>query len=133
MNMKRKDSHITEYLIIRGLIGATILFQCGCSTAQKRPVFDNGAQTEENQKVLKTLRERVETLDHKVNILNAEIDAMRLGLDLLAQNKGKHPTFITRSPLDIGTPIGTTTTRDDPEAGFVNDEAVQSFRKSVLL
>ncbi len=101
-------------------------------------------ENEETQKLLTNLAEKLEAVDSKLALLNDKVDITRQHIDQLAKEEAKaanekvsvQPEIQTATIDDNikgGTLVQAKTSDSDPEAGFLNDDAIQSYRKSLLL
>lgn len=80
---------------------------------------------------------REEELEHQVKMLNAKVEVLEARLSVLpleSEGKRLRGTPVNAHPADGGgTRVKTAPVPTDPEAGFVNDEAVQIFRRAMVL
>ncbi|OFZ83041.1 MAG: hypothetical protein A2603_03380 [Bdellovibrionales bacterium RIFOXYD1_FULL_55_31] len=112
----------------------------GCaSTATKAP-SSNDSESVQNQIVelrllLTTLTNKVEELEGKLSAVNGKIET--------SQSSTRVPEPVAPKPTTVGiqphpsersgSNVSIPPSPHDPEAGFVNDEAVQSYRKAMIL
>ena len=90
---------------------------------------------EETQKLVTELSLRVFALDNKLSTLNEKLESTRLSMESLSKKQQDAQTvaIVAHPTQEQGKPLEPTPALDDPETGFENDDAVQSFRRSLLL
>ncbi len=132
MNIKK-----TSLLNLKLIFITLFPIVCSCSTAEFKSNKPNSSHstTEDPQKLLIELSNRVQALESKLASLDDKINATRPLPDFASNTKQKSsPTeVITHPAADLGTPIITPPLPHDPEIGFIHDDAVESYRKSMIL
>src|SRR4051794_35674530 len=120
VNMKKN-------LPVKFLLISVLLISCGCSTAGTKSAKHDpklASEPEDVRKLVADLNTRMQTLENKISDLS----------DHLADTqKTKTSGVISHPSTGFGTTVGTPLASHDPEYGFVNDVAVQSFRKAMIL
>jgi len=92
------------------------------------------SKTEELQKTIDALNLRIESLETKLSSVNDKFEASKAALDQALSGQGTRNTEVNPHPAEkFGTGIAAAPVSNDPEAGFINDEAVQSYRKAMIL
>ncbi len=110
-----------------------------CATPQAVPQEQKTRPPESTEinKLLLELNERVQSLETKVVSVNEKLDLTRLAMDRLAAEKAIQPTEVAEikehPAQNSGSRAEPSLAFEDPEFGFVNDGAVQIFRKAMIL
>lgn len=117
------------------VLGASILG--GCS---HMPLFQEDDTSPEAKDIaalratLTTLTTKIESLEGKLASMNDKVNSTKTSIDNLLNVKPVKTSAILSEPTDkTGTPIEPQLVRNDPEAGFVNDSAIQSYRQALVL
>lgn len=77
---------------------------------------------------------RLDALESKMSAMNDKLDATRVSLDnFLAAHQPKATGTPMVAADTVGTSVATAPVSNDSEAGFVNDDAVQQYRKAEVL
>ena len=94
----------------------------------KAPTKTDATDTKDDmQKLLSDLTERVRSLDSRLGNLTEKLDS------LTKKQETQLSPIITHPSEYSGKPVNHLASINDPLAGFVNNEAVQIFRNSLLL
>jgi len=106
----------------------------GCAAASKKDDSALQSQVTELKSTIATLNSRIDSMDSKLSALNTKgTEAAKSTEPKAAVQKAK-PTAVTSHPADgVGAEVPTVASERDPDAGFVNDEAVRSYRKAMIL
>ena len=140
MNIIRNQKKI---LIKTPLISLVWILASGaCSSAETKPTQTNGSETAQTTSaestkllnLLNNINDRIQALESKLTSLNDKIDSTRLTLDHMNHaQKVKAAEVIANQSETAGIPARPTPAPSDPEGGFINDDAVQNFRKSMII
>jgi tol-pal system protein YbgF len=76
---------------------------------------------------------KIKTMDARLAALNEKIDAQRSVIDNFISSQQAHQGVHPRVQDSAGIPIGAPVASSDPAAGFTSDEAVQRYRKAMVL
>jgi tol-pal system protein YbgF len=113
-------------------LALAFLSLAACSSAAKKPTVDP------QQQEIAQLRNQVASLTGQIETLESKLAAMtekaeRTG-PAITNAKPAQPAPVTGHAGDArGVPIEAEATENDPEAGFVNDAAVTSYRQAMIL
>ncbi len=136
--------------LIVSLSSIQLFLLAGCSTfSSSTPASDpsipaaNSAPKEavpsesaELHKIISELNGRFQILETKLISINDKLDSTRQTLDrLTAEQKNKAPNaegMVNQPSAEAGTPVEPSISVNDPEYGFINDSAVQLFRKALI-
>jgi TolA-binding protein len=113
-----KGRRIELLIAVVAFLGAA-----GCSTAQSR-----GQQQE-----VAALKQQVSDLQAQVVALSPRLDSMESKLVALTPQPPKMAGVTAHPSEGIGRTISPPPSIGDPEPGFMNDEAVQDYRRGMLL
>jgi TolA-binding protein len=103
-----------------------------CSSGGMRPEDD--ARQNDTQRTLESVSSRLEAMEAKMSTMNDKFDSTRLQVDHLMSAQRAKPTAVVPHPShSYGTNVTPTPVSADPEAGFLNDEAVQAYRQAMML
>lgn len=95
---------------------------------------DAGKRVEDLQKTVVGLNERLDQLEAKITGFNDKLEAARVTVEHLVQVQRAKPVMVSSHPADVyGIEPGSKSLKVDPDAGFVNDEPVQAYRKAMML
>ncbi|MDR3606732.1 MAG: tetratricopeptide repeat protein [Oligoflexia bacterium] len=126
------------------LISATLLTGCAGLTKSHQ---DNGTgspaavpqktpeqKEKELQALLDSMNVKMQNLEARTNALNDKVDATRSVIDNLISSQQARTQGIQPQASDsAGTPVNPHLASSDPSAGFAADEAVQRYRKAMIL
>ncbi len=93
----------------------------------------NRAQLAEFRNLLNNLTQRMESMETRLNSLNEKTSATKSSLDTLLANGKGQLVGVQKHPGDVGARPAANPAPSDPEAGFLNDEAIQGYRKAIIL
>jgi tol-pal system protein YbgF len=79
------------------------------------------------------LDSKIKTMDARLAALNEKIDAQRSVIDNFISSQEAHQGVHPRVQDSAGIPIGVPVASSDPAAGFTSGEAVQRYRKAMIL
>ncbi len=95
---------------------------------------DHNTSTSEVRELLAQFSKRIDTLETQISSMNDKLDANRVLLDRISgEPKIKGSAVIAHPSESQGEPIEVRPTPHDPELGFINDDAIQTFRKAMIL
>lgn len=78
--------------------------------------------------------ETVQQLQMRIDILETKLTELTEKLERLQGGPKSKPSHVTAHPAQgAGTPVLSKTHSGDPEVGFVQDDAVQTYRKAMIL
>lgn len=130
---------------------AILLLGSSCATAIRQPNDEvtRHSEANENQKILTALNTRMQMLESKLVSMNDKLEATKQALaHMTAQQKaesesksgpisgpisGDDTEVIGPASAKSGTSVEAPNPLGDPEEGFVNDTAVQAYRKGMIL
>jgi TolA-binding protein len=101
--------------------------------------LDNTPQSSPNmaiaqEKLLVSLADRVQALDDKISLMSQQLEATRARLEqVLHQQKAALSPVIPHPSEHAGIPVTPRMTAQDPEIGFTQDEATETFRNAMIL
>lgn len=91
-------------------------------------------QLTETRNSVSGLATRIDTLETKFATMSDKFDAARISLEnLLTTQKVKHSGVMSHPSDARGAQVNPIPASSDPEAGFVNDDATQAYRKALIL
>lgn len=94
----------------------------------------HSTSSDELRELLTQLGKRIEILETQVASMNDKMDSNRVILDRISGAKKTKMTEVIAHPSEAsGVTVAVKTAPHDPEGGFVNDEAIQLFRKAMIL
>lgn len=96
---------------------------------------------EESRKQINELNTKIQNLETKLSALTDKINATQMSIAAGRGPASAPPTGISTKEVNVLTHAADqagqltlkNTSKNDPDAGFINDEAVQIFRRSMLL
>lgn len=107
------------------------------ATSTPAPQAAPAVAQEDPQGTVKELRTVVNQLTTRLEVMEEKLEAARTSMDALLAHQRARPTPIVAHPARGGGQPVTATPAEaahkDLEGGFVNDDAVQTFRKGMLL
>lgn len=125
--MKKSFLSKSAFIIVPG-----ILLAGGCSTVGKALDPDRGE--DDRQKILSGIEMRLQVLEAKINSMADKLDATQNSVNSLTSDSKATLTETGRHPADgVGISVPVPLAANDPEGGFINDEAIQTFRKAMIL
>ncbi len=117
------------------LVGASSA-ALGCAGATKnREEFEakQAKHFDELQTQISTLSQRIESMEGRLTGLNDKVDSARISLDSLVSTQRLKGQPSPEHPADdSGVSVPVQRASGDPEADFVNDLAIQSYRKAMI-
>jgi TolA-binding protein len=121
----------THFLIPLILVG---FISCASSGVKKsEATFEPAADaksSDETLNQLNRLNSKIETLENRLEALNDKLEVTRTQPAATPETKSQ-PTAMTHKAA--GDEVKPSAAPSDPEAGFVNDPAVQAFRNGMIL
>ncbi|MBI2712141.1 MAG: tetratricopeptide repeat protein [Bdellovibrio sp.] len=91
-------------------------------------------ETVDKDKAYATIDMRLQIMEAKLNSLNDKIDAAKSGLDTLTLNMKHRETPVLPAPSQgFGKKVSPPLAVNDPQVGFEDDDAIQDFRKALIL
>ena len=130
------DSQFFTKTLLISLFPISFYSITGCSTTQSKHSQEVAASPPplDIQKLIDRLSQKIETLEATLSRTNDKLEATRLSIEKQEINqKPKQTPVIAHPSSQFGAPIEATNSAKDPEAGFTNDTAIQTFRKSIVL
>jgi len=76
---------------------------------------------------------KIETLESKVKSLTDAMDTARLEASSSQSRQTKATSVVPKSGAQSGIRVSSRTSPSDPEANFIDDDAIQNFRKAYIL
>lgn len=117
----------------------------GCAVFEKRKDADDAQHpgTDELRAQLSQLTTKVEELQGRMGSMSDKVDATQASFEIFMSRQGKAPVpradakrnfGVSSHPAEgLGKAAAASVSESDPEAGFVNDDAVLLFRKASVL
>ena len=90
-------------------------------------------QIEQLKARVSTLSDKVESLEGKLSAVNDKVDIAKTKATAAMDSKMSTDPVATRPGELSGAEIQTPASPRDPETGFVNDEAVEAYKKAMIL
>lgn len=117
---------------------AILIATPGCAGRMAHPDQEPQAESVQQQQEAKpagpSLSMRLDTLEAKMAAMNEKLDATRSSLDnFLAAHEPKASGVPSQASDTVGMGVQPTAVRGESESGFVNDDAVQQYRKGEIL
>ncbi|OFZ82885.1 MAG: hypothetical protein A3K03_01005 [Bdellovibrionales bacterium RIFOXYD1_FULL_44_7] len=103
-----------------------------CSSAKKKAEAEK--QTAAAEKQLEKPDPKIQELEAKLSFLSDKLETMRVTIDNLSNNQEPKTSSVPIPSSEyIGDTVPPTKAPNDPDKGFVNDNAVKNYRQAILL
>ena len=132
---KKADKDLTaESAVPSGAVTSAPITDAPPGSQPNSPAPSAPKKVAELEDLVQKLNAKIETLESRIASLGERVDTTRGSVQNLVMNQRARPTSATAHPADAGgVRVKTPSPSTDPESGFVNDEAVQQFRRAMVL
>ena len=140
MDARRRSSLKTTALNFICLSLAALALN-GCSslsTHSDEPIPPDATQKklDEQKALLGSLNSRVESLEGRLKTMTAKFETTQTSLDTFLKNETGAPVHAVpvyrHASETVGASVPVPATAKDPQAGFVNDQAIHLYRKAMI-